>query len=872
VSLTAGDKLGPYEILALIGKGGMGEVYRAHDPRLRRDVAIKVSAERFSERFEREARAVAALNHPNICTLHDIGPNYLVMELVEGESPNGPLPPDEVRRIAAQIAAALEAAHEKGIVHRDLKPANIKIKPDGTVKVLDFGLAQHTPPPKSDREGAQDPTLSMSLTEFGVILGTAAYMSPEQAQGKTVDKRTDIWAFGVLFYELLTGRHLFKGDIVQETLSQVLTSDPDLSRAPANVQTLLRRCLQRDPQRRLRDIGDAMPLIEDAPALVVRHGRPWPWAVAATLGTGLVVSLWLLLHQPDTGPRPVMRWTVTLPGESPINGPGVALSPDGTRLAYAEGTGRLGIPSRTGRLPHLWLRRVDQFEESPILGTNNGLRPFFSPDGQSIGYFTGTQLGALMMVPVAGGKPVVLCDRVGFYGGTWGEDGTIVYSGSTGLMRVAASGGMCQPLTNADSEKGEAHRWPQFLPGGQAIVFTIGAQRSFDSAQIAVLDLKTGQQHVVVNGGSTGRYVPSGHLVYVRGGTMFAVPFDTKRLRTTGAETQIMDGVYYNSGGGFADYAFSNFGLLVYATRAQASNPRTLEWVDRAGNRQPLPAPPQEYLGMRLSPDGRSAALEYGMAGAGMGGSSDIWTYELARGAGKKLTSEGVNNHPLWTPDGQRVAFHAGAGPSTSGIYGVSANAGGKEENLMPQVEAVPDSWTSDGKTLLYTQRMAGRSRIWAVALPGVDGPKSNPRPLLDDSAFDESDAQVSADGHWVAYTSDESGKNQVYVRPFHGPGNVVSVSIEGGQEPRWPRDGRELFYRDAGKGELMVVAVQTSPALGVSKPRALFELRTPFWDVAPDGKRFLAVKGGETTAGETTLRVVDNWFDELRRKAPPGK
>jgi serine/threonine-protein kinase len=515
---------------------------------------------------------------------------------------------------------------------------------------------------------------------------------------------------------------------------------------------------------------------------------------------------------------------------------------------------------------------VDQFEASPILGTNNGLRPFFSPDGQSIGYFTGTALGALMTVPVAGGKPVVLCDKGGFYGGTWGEDGTIVYSGAKGLMRVAASGGMCQPVTNADSEKGEAHRWPQFLPGSQAVVFTIGAQRSFDSAQIAVLDLKTGQQHVVVNGGSAGRYVPSGHLVYVRGGTMFAVPFDAKRLQTTGAETQIIDGLYYNGGGGFADYAFSNFGLLVYAARDQGSNPRPLEWVDRGGNRLPLPATEQEYLGMHLSPDGRSAALEYGMAGAGVGGSSDIWTYELTRGAEKKLTSEGVNNHPLWTPDGQRVAFHSGSGPATSGIYQVSANAGGKQEKLISSVEAVPDSWTQDGKTLLYTQRVAARSRIWAVELAGVGGPKSEPRPLLDDSAFDESDAQVSPDGHWVAYTSDESGKNQVYVRPFHGPGNVVSVSIEGGQEPRWPRDGRELFYRDAGKGQLMVVAVQTSPALGVSRPRALFAIRTPFWDVAPDGKRFLAVKEGGITADETKLRVVDNWFDELRRKVPTGK
>jgi serine/threonine-protein kinase len=867
---TAGDKLGPYEILAMIGKGGMGEVYRAHDPRLRRDVAIKVSAERFSERFEREARAVAALNHPNICTLYDVGPNYLVMEYIEGESPKGPLPLEEVLRIVAQTAAALEAAHEKGIVHRDLKPANIKIRPDGAVKVLDFGLAQHVPPSNSEREGAQDPTLSMPLTEIGVILGTAAYMSPEQAQGKPLDKRTDIWAFGVLLYELVTGKHLFKGDTVQETLAQVLTRDPDLSRVPAKAQPLLRRCLQRDPQRRLRDIGDAMALIAEAPASVKRHVRPVLLVAAATtLAAAAAVSLLLLfLRQPETGPRPVMRWTVTLTAEPPINGAGVALSPDGTRLVYAEGGGIVGRPSDTGTLPRLWLRRMDQFEASPIPGTSNGLRPFFSPDGQRIGYFTGSQLGALMVVPVAGGTPVMLCDGVPFYGGTWGEDDTIIYAGTSGLMRVAASGGMCQPLTN--SEKGEAHRWPQFLPGSQAIVFTIGVQRSFDSAQIAVLDLKNGQQHVVVSGGSEGRYVPSGHLVYVRGGTLYAVPFDAKRLRVTGGETPIAEGVYYNSGGGFADYAFSDFGLLVYASGGQAPDAQLLEWVDRGGKRRTLPAPPQEYLGVRVSPNGLSAALDYGSSR----GAYDIWNYVFARGsgAGQRLTSQGANIHPVWTRDGLRVAFQAGAAPQTGGIDSVSANAGGKPESLISGVEAVPDSLTQDGKTLFYTQRVGSRSHIFAAKLAGGGSSESRPQPLLDNSAFNESDAQVSRDGHWVAYTSDDSGKNQVYMRPFPGPGGVVPVSIEGGQEPRWSHDEKELFYRDAIKGELMVVGIQTSPAFRVGMPQALFELRTAVWDVAPDGQRFLAVKKGETTARETKLRVVDNWFDELRRKVRTGK
>jgi serine/threonine-protein kinase len=470
-----------------------------------------------------------------------------------------------------------------------------------------------------------------------------------------------------------------------------------------------------------------------------------------------------------------------------------------------------------------------------------------------------------MVVPAAGGTPVTLCDGVPFYGGTWGEDDTIVYAGGNGLMRVAASGGMCQPLTNA--KKGEVHRWPQFLPGGQSIMFTIGAQRSFDSAQIVVLDLKSGQQHVVLTGGSVGRYVPSGHLVYLRAGTMFARSFDDKRFQVTGAETPVAEEVYYNSGGGFADYAFSNFGLLVYAPGGQAPDVRALEWVDRGGKRQTLNAPPREYLSVRLSPDGGSAALNYGSNR----GAYDVWTYEFARGAVKRLTSEGVNIHPMWAPDGQRVAFQSGVGTEASGIYRVSANAEGKPESLLTKVEAVPDSWTSDGKTLFYTQRVGARTHIFAVPTGGGENSDSKPRPLLGDSKFNESDAQVSPDGHNVAYTSDDSGKNQVYIRPYPGPGTVISVSIEGGQEPRWSHDGKELFYRDAVKGQLMVVGIQANPALVVSAPRTLFELRTAVWDVAPDGKRFLATQEREASAGETKLRAVNNWFEELRRKAPAG-
>ena len=857
--MTPGDRLGPYEIVERIGAGGMGEVYRATDTRLHREVAIKISAERFSERFEREAQSIAALNHPNICTLFDVGPNYLVMELVEGPTLDdhlrqGALPLDEALRIARQIAEALDAAHEKGIVHRDLKPGNVKVKPDGTVKVLDFGLAKVMEP--AGGSGVNSPTLTMGATQAGVILGTAGYMAPEQAKGQPVDKRADIWAFGVVLWEMLSGQRLFHGETVSDTLAAVLRADVDLkslpARTPARTRLLLARCLERDPKRRLRDIGDArieLDKTDDAPAPAPARRQPWiPWTAAALLFAG--VAAWGWLRRPSESPRPVTRWEVSLPGTPSA----LALSRDGTRLVYQAGD---GVSQR------LWLRMMDQLQSKPIPGTEGGFLPFFSPDGQWVAFFSNNQ-GVLKKIPITGGTAITLCEA-GFFGGSWSDDGTIVFTGRNGLMR-ATRDGKCETLTTADQRQGVSHRWAQLLPGGQAALFTIGKEGAFDNATIAVLDLKSRQYHAVVNGGAAARYVPSGHLVYLRGSTVFAVPFDAQRLEVAGAAVPAVEGVYFNAAGGFADYAVSDTGELVYQAETRSVTNFSLVWVDRRGVEQPLPAPPHDYEAAKLAPDGARAAVSFP---SNSGGANQIWIYEMARGTVTRLTSEGFNTDPLWTPDGRRVTFRSNNG-GKSGIYWVLADGSAQPELLLAG-PGVPDSFTPDGKTLVFTLNSGGKSHIWTVAASG--GANVKPQ-LLFETAFSEAEARVSPDGRWVAYTSDEAGKAQVYLRRFPGPGGVTPISVDAGQSALWSRDGRELFYSDPGNAQEMVVDIQTASSLRIGRPQIVPGVRAFAGlsaDLAPDGKRFLMIKIPAADAGAAKFRVVNNWFEELRRLAPVG-
>jgi len=881
MSLSTGTRLGPYEITAPLGVGGMGEVYRAHDSRLNRDVAIKTLPPGFTDdanrlaRFQREAQALAALSHPNIAAIYGLedygGGRALVMELVEGQTLSeriaaGPIPLEEVLALARQIGDALEAAHEKGIIHRDLKPANIKLTPEGKVKVLDFGLAKAFDPETASGSNpnlTNSPTLTLESTRAGVILGTAAYMSPEQARGKPVDKRADIWAFGVVFFEMLTGRTTFEGETVSDTLAGVLRAEIDWKLLPAAtppaVRRLLERCLERDPRRRLRDIGDAWIEVDaaaaaappPAPAAPSTTARPVPWIAAGVAAlAGLAGVAWGLLHKPTPPTLPVVRWSYSQ--TKPFIA--LSLSRDGSRLAFME---------ITGSAYSLSLRMMDQFEAKPIAGTDASFLPTFSPDGQWIAFVSGLSDFKLKKIPVTGGTAITLCDAPGEpLGIAWGEDGNIVFSSAKGLMRVSSSGGTPEPLTTLDPKKGEvAHRWPNILPGSQSVVFSIqGAQ----SSQVAVLDLKKHATRVLVQNGSNPRYVPTGHLIYYRSGTLFATPFSAARLEITGPEAPVVEHVSSITADG-ADYSISDNGLLVYVAGSSigGGGKTVLNWADRKGVTQAI-SDPSEWGTGRLSPDASHVANSIRT-----GSTEDIWTYDLVRRTPTRLTFEGTNAYPIWSPDGRWIAFSGSLG-AKHGIYRVAADASAKPELLLEtESNATPSSWSPDSKTLVYSQAGPGKkTHLWSVAIPAG-------KPVqLHDSAFTEQNGEVSPDGRWLAYASMDSGAEEVYVQPFPGPGAKTRISTQGGQTPRWSHNGKEIFYWTYGTDrQLMAVEVQPGPAFRAGIPQPLFKLAAgTTWDVAADGKRFLVETPLASTAGGQRMEAVVNWFDELTRRIPAKK
>ena len=868
MSLTAGSRLGPYEILAPLGVGGMGEVYRARDPRMGREVAIKVSGERFSDRFDREVRAVAALNHPNICQIYDVGLNYLVMELVEGSTlaeriDAGAIPLEEALHIAQQIGDALEAAHEKGIIHRDLKPANIKLKPDGSVKVLDFGLAKIAEQAVVAGSPEESPTVAMGATIAGEIMGTAAYMAPEQARGKTVDKRADIWAFGVVLYEMLTGRRMFEGETISDVLAGVLTREPDLTRVPNSAHRLLKSCLEKDPKRRLRDIADAWRLFEDAPLPAARSSTPWKLAAAA-LALLCAVAFWAPWRSTVRSVEPVStRVDLDLGPDVSFGsntGPAVILSPDGSRMVFVS-RGADGVP-------RLFTRRLDQPQSVELPGTDGAFSQFFSPDGQSVGFFA---KGKLKKTRVEGGEPVALCDAPGPRGASWGDDGNIVATldQQAGLSLIPAEGGRPEAITTLDLVKGETtHRWPHVLPGSKAVLFISSvAYGHYDEADIEIVTLKDHRIKIVLpHAGSYPRYLPSGHLLYITKGMAFAAPFDLNRLELTGSPVRVWD-VGGNPNLGFGQLDFSRSGILAYRTGG-AEALRTIQWLDASGKAESVGLEPAYYLMPRLSPDGGRVA--YALL---QGSSQEIWTYDLARAIKTRLTTA-QNVYPTWSPDGRFLVFQ-----TLGGMAWTPSDGSGHVQPLMRSKSVqLPFSFSPDSARLAYSEQTPGaEGEIRTVAVDGRSGQlQAGESQAFLKTVVGLTYPTFSPDGHWLAYANAVGGQYEVYVRAFPDNGTQVQISNAGGVCAIWSRATHEIFYRTEDQ-RLMVASYDVSgrsfvpgkPRIWSSRPLANTGLAINF-DVAPDGKRILAVmpaQSSEPREAQSHVTLVMNFFDEVMRR-----
>jgi serine/threonine-protein kinase len=902
LALTIGSRVGVYEVSATLGAGGMGEVYRARDTKLDRDVALKILPDSFAAdperaaRFQREAKALAALNHPNVGAIYgmetEAGVTALVLELVEGPTladriVEGPIPLSEALPIARQIADALDAAHEQGIVHRDLKPSNIKLRPDGTVKVLDFGLARAM---STDASGSAARALSMSptittpaaMTGMGMILGTAAYMSPEQARGKAVDKRADIWAFGVVLFEMLTGHRPFGGEEMSDVFASVLAREPDLARLPKDlpesIRQVLRVCLQKDPKLRARDIGDVRMMMDGAfhstaPVQETAAPRRATWQRAAGwIAAGLIVggaavgaAVWAL--PPREAPR-VARFLLDTPeglaaAFRDTVASDIAISPDGTRVVYTGG------PSGFDLL----VRPVDRLDTTLL--ARQASNPFMSPDSGWVGYVSS---GTWQKVSVTGGPPVTLWkNQAGpSRGASWGPDDTIVFStqGSTGLFRGPAAGGTPAQLTKTNVEKGElGHWWPEVLPGGRAVLFTIVRNNlNAENMEIAVLDLASGAQKTLVRGGSHPRYA-SGYIVYGVAGTLRAVSFDIDRLEVAGDPAPVVEGVLTKQSGA-ADFSLASDGTLVYvAADAAVAAQRALVWVDRKGQEQPIAkAPLRAYTYLRISPDGAKVALDV------RDEQNDIWTWDFARETPTRLTFDpGLDRAPIWSPDGRRIAFSSQREGGIGNLFWQAADGTGRVEKLSDlRTQQFPTSFSPDGTKLLFWE--VGSETAWDMGVVGLQDDRKATGLLK--TSFNELNPEVSPDGKWLAYQSDESGQYEVYVRPFPNveDSGKWQVSNDGGTRPVWSRNGRDLFYL-VEPGRVMTVPIQPGPTFTYGNAQMVFDgpylapnaART--YDVSPDGKRFLMIKEaprqGNDPAPEPKLVLIQNWVEELKRLVP---
>ncbi|MBN2319079.1 MAG: serine/threonine-protein kinase [Acidobacteria bacterium] len=916
-----GKSLAHYSVTVQIGKGGMGEVYQATDKKLGRDVAIKVLPEEFAKdadriaRFQREAKLLASLNHPNIAAIYGLeevdGTHFLVMELIEGDTladriKTGTIPVSETLKLALQIAEALEAAHEKGVIHRDLKPANIKVTPDGKVKVLDFGLAKAFAGEQSDLNLSNSPTLSDMATQQGLILGTAAYMSPEQTRGKPVDKRTDIWAFGCVLYEMLTGQAAFQGEDVTEILAAVVKSGVNLDLLPANihfrVREVITRCLQKEQKKRYGGVGEAQYEIEQVladPAGVLAQpgtaGEPrnklrtiLPWVAAAIIIAG--VSGWLLKPSPPPEPKPVTRFIHELSEGRQFSRviaanrvvSEIAVSPDGRQFAY----------NTTGGM---YLRTLDELNARFIPGSDANSFPYsFSPDGQWIAFWSQQEM-KLKKVAVSGGAPLTICDTSPLVmSASWDLEDTIVYSDlMSGIMQINANGGTPEILIKGSlgglaAGDGVAI-FPQMLPDGKNLLFTSASVLDISiKGQIEILSLESMKRKVLIEGGMLARFLPSGHIVYRVGddvANIFAVPFDLDTLEKTGGSVSVLEGV--------TGFSVSNSGTMVYTPQPETKagvgsgteEQNKLVWVDRKGKEESAGADPGDYRDLKISPDGTRAALT-----VNKDGNVDIRVFDFARKNMTRLTfHEMPDNNPLWTPDSQKILFQSNR-EGISVIYDKSANGTGGIEKLGSASDRmlIPWSWSGDGDTLvLWELSLASLSQD--IGIMSMQGDHEQ-KPLLN-QRYNEGDPQISPKGRWLAYQSDESGEYQIYVVSFPDiDEGKWQVSTDGGISPRWSPDGRELFYiKD---NSVMVAAVETEPVFKPGNQKVLFEgdyltlgagtpiVRTP-WDIHPDGKRFLMIKTPASTPAESTtgkesgavsqpkMIVVLNWLEELKEKVP---
>jgi eukaryotic-like serine/threonine-protein kinase len=873
----------------------MGEVYRARDTKLPREVALKTLPQDLAlepdrlARLKSEARILATLNHPGIAILHgleegDGGVPVLVMELVDGETladrlRRKPLPVREAMAIGQQIAIALEAAHQKGVLHRDLKPANIRLTADGRVKLLDFGLAKAV---MGVGVNSQLDTHTSPASGAGVVLGTAPYMSPEQARAQEVDRRTDVWSFGCVLFEMLAGKRAFEGATFSDTVAAVLDREPDWKafprETPRALLRLLQRCLQKEKDRRLRDIGDARLELEEllAPpvssageenesAIVTSRIRGWQRLTGSSL-------LWLSVTAAAAGAlgwavgaskllvsRSVQRWTIPLALPGPVYG--LAWSPDGTSLVYSA--------IRDGRL-RLYLRTLDRLEDSPISGTDSPwglpLQPFFSPDGGWMAFSAAT---SLKKVPTSGGAPLTLCDPCNPKGATWGPDGTVVYAPGTaaGLSRVNADGGASQALTVLDARRQESsHRFPEFVPEGQGVIFTVKHHdaASWSDARIEAVSLRTGERSTLVEGGSHAQYLTPGHLVYHRWGNLWAAPFDPVRLKVTGSSVRVLDGVSSSSEYGQAYFALSRDGSLAYVPGKPQGSDRTLALMDRDGKRKPLLDEGRPYESVKVSPDGRRLVLQIG------GANDQIWVYDMERGTLTPQTLRFNNSDPIWTRDGQRLTFTSNREGSFD-IFSQPADGSGPGERLTTSSEGqfpISASWSPDGQALVFFEGSnTTRADLWTVR---VDGDRK-PHPLLR-GPFNVISAAVSPDGRWFAYTSNESGRDEVYVRPFSESNGRWPISVDGGEFPVWAKDGRELYYRNGDR--IMAVAVRSEKTFFAAKPRVLFEAKypethgRPNYDVMPTGE-FVVIEPGESDTVPSQINVILHWAEEVRQRVP---